>query len=95
MPAFAIMIRDKMRNAELFKEYGDLARLARPETGMTPLAFYGAVETLEGAPANGVVILRFDTMDAAKAWYDSDAYQRARSIRQQAADYRVIFVEGV
>lgn len=95
MTAFAIMIRDRMRDPELFREYGALARLARPETGMEALAFYGATDTLEGAAADGVVVLRFDTMDAAKAWYDSEAYRKARSVRQQAADYRVILVEGV
>lgn len=95
MAAFAIMIRDRMRNEDLFKEYGALARLARPETGMSPLAFYGAAQTLEGPDADGVVILRFETMDAAKAWYDSEAYKKARAVRNQAADYRVILVEGV
>ncbi|KCZ90999.1 DUF1330 domain-containing protein [Hyphomonas jannaschiana] len=51
--------------------------------------------TLEGADADGVVILRFPDMDAAKAWYTSPEYQAARAHRFQAADYRVILVDGV
>jgi uncharacterized protein (DUF1330 family) len=95
MPAYAIMIRDKMRDADAFAEYGALARAARPAEGMAALAFYGASETLEGPAADGTVILRFDTMAAAKAWYDSPAYAAARQMRHQAADYRVILVEGI
>jgi len=34
-------------------------------------------------------------MAAARAWYDSPAYQAAKAHRVKAADYRVIFVEGV
>jgi uncharacterized protein (DUF1330 family) len=34
-------------------------------------------------------------MAAAKAWYDSPAYAAARQMRHQAADYRVILVEGI
>lgn len=95
MPAYAIMIRDMMRDTEAFERYGALARAARPSEGVVALAFYGNAETLEGAPADGVVILKFETMAAAKAWYASPEYAAARQVRHQAADYRVIFVEGV
>ncbi len=94
MAAYVIMIREKMRDLDAFGQYGTLARAARLE-GMAALAFYGASETLQGAPADGVVILRFDTMDLAKSWYGSPEYMAARAVRHQAADYRVIFVEGV
>ena len=71
------------------------AKAARGEHEITPLAFYGAHETLEGAEADGVVVLRFPDMAAAKAWYSSPEYKAARAHRFQAADYRVILVEGV
>ena len=59
---------------------------------MTPLAFYGDLETLEGPEAEGVVIVGFPDAEAAKAWYNSDKYQEAKAIRLKAADYRVILV---
>jgi len=95
LAAYAILIRERMRDAEAFKLYSELARAARPDAGMTPLVAYGAVETLEGASADGVVVLRFDDMAAAKAWYHSPQYSAARQVRHQSADYRVILVEGV
>ena len=59
------------------------------------LAFYGADEALEGPKADGIVILEFDDMDAARAWHGSPAYQEAMKHRQLGADYRVLLVDGV
>ena len=67
----------------------------RGDHPITPLAFYGPHQVLEGAAAEGVVILSFPDMDAARAWYDSPAYAEARAHRYRAADYRVLMVEGV
>lgn len=96
MAAYVVMIRDRMRDSERFKAYGRSARAARPPDGdLEPLASYGNLEVLEGAQADGLAILRFSTMEAARRWYDSQEYTDARLIRHQAADYRVMIVEGL
>ena len=42
---------------------------------------------LEGEqPAGHLFVIRFATMADARAFYDSDAYRRARAIRLEAAD---------
>lgn len=95
MAAYVILIRERLRDAEAMARYGEGAKNARGDHNITPLAFYGKHEVTEGAEADGVVILSFPTMAEAKAWYESPAYREARDHRFQAADYRVIFVEGV
>lgn len=95
MSAYAIMIRDKMRDPDLFKAYSKAASQTGKNHPLKPLAFYGAFETLEGAEADGVALIEFPDMAAAKAWYDSPEYQEARANRLVGADYRVIFVEGL
>jgi uncharacterized protein (DUF1330 family) len=95
MSAYAILIRERMHDESEMARYAEAAKAARGGHDITPLAFYGAHETLEGAEADGVVILRFPDMDAAQAWYTSPEYQAARAHRFQAADYRVILVDGV
>lgn len=95
MAAYVILIREKLRDESAMARYGEAAKAARGDHPITPLAFYGDHEVTEGADADGVVILNFPDMAAAKAWYDSPAYTEARAHRYQAADYRVIFVEGV
>lgn len=64
--------------------------------GGTFLAGGGAVEVLEGEePARRTVILRFDSMEAAKAWHASAAYQPIKALRQQASRGRPLLVEGL
>jgi uncharacterized protein (DUF1330 family) len=95
MPAYAVFIRDRMNDPTEFATYQQKGRSARGDHPLTPLAFYGACETWEGEPADGVVILQFPTMEAARAWYQSPAYQDALQHRKRAADYRVVLVEGL
>ena len=95
MPAYAIFIKNKTHDADLLKAYGQQAAGARGDHPLTALAAYGGIETMEGDPAEGVVLLQFPTMEAGKAWYNSQAYQDAKATRLKAADYRVLFFEGL
>lgn len=95
MPAYAIFIKNKTLNADELKTYSQKAAAARGDHPIKPLAYYGPLETLEGDPAEGVVLIEFPDMAAAKAWYDSPAYQEAKQHRLKGADYRVILAEGV
>jgi len=95
MSAYVIFTRERTTNAEELAKYGPMAKQARPGHDLTPLAFYGDFEVLEGSPVEGVVMLRFPDMAAARAWYNSPAYQAAREQRFKGAEYRVVLVEGV
>ena len=54
------------------------------------------IQTLEGdGPTNRIVIIAFDSVAKARAWYDSPAYAAIRPIRQSAAKSRVFVVEGI
>ncbi|WP_277962547.1 DUF1330 domain-containing protein [Pseudomonas sp. RIT-To-2] len=95
MTAYVVYVRDRITDAEEFKMYEERAGAASAGHPVTPLAFYGAVETLEGAPVDGAVILQFPTLTDAKAAYDSPLYQKALKHRLKGADYRVFIVEGL
>lgn len=95
MTAYAILIREKLRDEGAMARYAEAAKSARGDHKITALAFYGKHDVTEGAAPDGVVILAFPTMAEAKAWYESPEYTAAKVHRFQAADYRVIFVEGV
>jgi len=95
MAAYAIFIREKLRDPDVIEKYKDKAGPSLEGHPAKVLAAYGAIEAPEGAPSEGVVLLEFPTMAAAKAWYDGPAYREARKIRFQAADYRVLLFEGL
>ena len=40
------------------------------------------------------VVLEFDSVDAARAWYESEAYQKAAKLRQAAADCNAVILSG-
>jgi uncharacterized protein (DUF1330 family) len=95
MSAYIILIRDHTRDGAELERYAELARGARDGHDLSPLAFYGDLATLEGAQAEGAVLLRFPDMAAARAWYDSPQYQAAKVHRHLGADYRVLLIDGV
>jgi uncharacterized protein (DUF1330 family) len=39
-------------------------------------------------------VLEFESVDAARAWYESDAYQNAAKLRQAAADCNAVIISG-
>lgn len=95
MSAYVVLTRERTHDAKEMEQYATKAKAAREGHDPQPLAFYGDFEVLEGSDMEGAVILRFPDMAAARAWYQSDAYQEARKHRFQGADYRVFIVDGM
>ncbi len=95
MVAYVVFTRERMRDREEYERYREKARPAAAGHALKPLALYGKHEVLEGPTIEGAVILEFPTLEAAKAYYNSAAYQDAAQHRFLGADYRVFIVEGV
>lgn len=56
----------------------------------------GKIAPLEGeGPNDRMVIIEFDSMEKAQAWYDSPAYAQLKPIRHKNAISRVYIVEGI
>lgn len=94
MSAYIVFIRDRLRDQGEMDAY---RKLSGPSLAGHPgrlLAANGKTETLEGATAEGVVLIEFPTLAEARAWYESPAYTEARKHRQLGADCRVIVFEG-
>ncbi len=96
MSAYVIFTREgAIRDESAMEIYSRMNRESPPDPKLTPLVVYGALETLEGDAPDGVVILRFPTVEDARAWYNSPAYQAAVAYRKKGADYRAFIVEGL
>ncbi|ALV40010.1 hypothetical protein AU252_01525 [Pseudarthrobacter sulfonivorans] len=95
MSAYVVYVRDRITDPDEFRKYEETAPAASVGHMVKPLAYYGAVETLEGAPVDGAVILEFATVTEARALYDTPLYQEALKHRLKGAEYRVFIVEGV
>lgn len=95
MPAFIVFTREKTRDKAELDTYSANVGPSFAGTQMTPRVAYGAFEVVEGPEIEGVVVLEFPDMDAAKAWYNSPAYQEARKHRHLGADYRCVIAQGL
>lgn len=60
------------------------------------LARGGTTVTLEGDwDPERLVVIEFESVVAAKAWYDSADYREIRAIRDGAGEWRMVVVEGM
>jgi uncharacterized protein (DUF1330 family) len=56
----------------------------------------GPTECVEGSwDAQRTVVIEFPSIDQARAWFHSDAYQQLSAIRREASTADIVLVEGV
>jgi uncharacterized protein (DUF1330 family) len=71
----------------LYREYQGGAGPTIETHGAELVAFDAAAETMEGTPPGPqTVILKFESTEAAKAWYGSEEYQAVVGKRLEATD---------
>jgi uncharacterized protein (DUF1330 family) len=77
-----------------FKQYADKA----PGTIAASNGHYvirgGKSVSIEGEPPKRFVVIAFDSVEKAKAWEDSPAYDAIKPIRHSSAKSRVFIIEG-
>lgn len=99
MAAYVIFLRDAPphdpKGLAVYQKMNSENVAAFLAHGIQPLSVYGETEPLEGPAPDGIVILKFPDMDAARAWYDSPEYQAALPHRVRSSDYRAFIVEGL
>jgi uncharacterized protein (DUF1330 family) len=80
----------------LYADYRQLTPASIAAYGGRFVVRGGQVETLEGEWSPGrIVVLEFENVAKAKAWWSSAEYGPAKALRQQSALTRMIVVEGV
>lgn len=74
-----------VNNADLYAEYSAGAGPTLAQYGAELVSFDVAAETVEGKPPGPqTVVIRFESTEAAKAWYHSDEYQAVVGKRLEA-----------
>jgi uncharacterized protein (DUF1330 family) len=94
MPKGYVILTEDIKDPAGMAEYGKLAMQAM--AGATILAVDQKPQVIEGTwHGSQTVVLEFESVDAARAWYESDAYQNAAKVRQGAADCNAVILSGV
>ncbi len=95
MPAYVVFTREQTLDQSELEAYWTRVKATMDGRPLKVLAAYGKHVTLEGPDVEGVVIAEFPTLEEARDWYDSPAYQSAAQHRHRGAVYRGLIVEGV
>jgi uncharacterized protein (DUF1330 family) len=93
MPKGYVILTEAIKDPEGMTAYGRAAGAAMG--GVNILAVDTAPEVVEGTwHGDQTVVLEFESVDAARAWYESEAYQKAAKLRHDAADCNAVIVSG-
>ena len=85
----------KIHDPQIYKQYIERTPAIIAQYGGRFLARGGASEILEGsAPNRRVIIVEFPSMDAARDFYNSPAYQQAKALRTPISEAEFVLVEG-
>ena len=96
MPAGYVIVEMKLSDPERYKEYMAAAPATIAAAGGEYLVRGGRHESLEGdwQPAR-LAVLKFPSLEQARAWYDGERYRAARARRAGATEYfNMVVVEG-
>lgn len=79
-----------------YEDYKKLAGPAIEACGGKYLVRGGKSEVLEGKwQPNRLIMLEFESMEKAQAWWDSKHYAEAKAIRQGSANSSMVILQGV
>jgi uncharacterized protein (DUF1330 family) len=91
-----VIYQGEVFDPERYEQYKVRAAESIAAAGGWYIVRGGDVDVLEGDPPAGrTVVIEFPTMQAARAWYDSETYAAARAMRAGAARARMYVVGGV
>jgi uncharacterized protein (DUF1330 family) len=94
MPAY-IIARVSITDPEQYRKYLEAVPAIIEQYGGRALARAPSPETLEGPGEHRrIVILRFPTMENARAFYNSPEYREAQKLREGASVGELILLEG-
>jgi uncharacterized protein (DUF1330 family) len=92
-PKGYVILTEAIKDPEGMKAYAQAA--GSTMSSATVLAVDTAPKVVEGTwHGNQTVVLEFESVDAARAWYESEGYQKAAKLRQSAADCNVVILAG-
>ncbi len=91
-----LIVHLDVHDAEKFEKYRDKVPATIAQYGGRYLVRGGAMETMEGdelPPRN--VVLEFDSVEAARTWYNSPEYQAIIGLRLDASTGHAQLVAGI
>ena len=85
----------RVHDKEKFAEFSGMAAPAIKKYGGTVLAKGPGAERLEGEVKGIVMMVEFESIDAARTFYNSEEYQAAKAVREGCSETDLMIIEGL
>ena len=95
MPKGYLIAHIRVQDAEAFEEFKALSGAAIKAHGGKVLVRNTAPDHREGGAEGLAILIEFESLAAARTFYESDAYSEARAVREKISDTDLILVEGL
>jgi uncharacterized protein (DUF1330 family) len=87
---------NKVEDPAASRRYAEEAPKSLAAFGARYVIRGGKIQALEGdAPKGYIVVIGFDSVEKARGWYFSPAYEAIKPIRQKSTKSRLLLIEGV
>lgn len=95
MPKGYVILTEAIKDEAGMAAYGRKSAPTLRAAGAKVLAVDSGPRVLEGDwHGDRTVVLEFESVEAARAWYESAGYGEAKPLRLAAADCNAVIVEG-
>ena len=85
----------RVKDQEKFQQFSGMAGPAIKKYGGKVLARGPDAVRLEGSVSGVVMMIEFESKEAAETFYHSEGYQAAKAVREECADTDFMIIEGV
>ena len=95
MPKGYVVANIRVKHHDKFQEFSGMAGPAIKKYGGKVLARGPDADRLEGNVSGIVMMIEFESKEAAIKFYFSDEYQAAKAVREACSDTDFMIIEGV
>jgi uncharacterized protein (DUF1330 family) len=78
-----------------FQKYADATRTSVPAAGGRVIARGGKTFVVNGTPPKQIVLIQWDSLEKAQAFFESDSYKQLTPIRDKGSNFRAFVIEGM
>ena len=95
MPKGYVILTEAIHDPVGMRAYEKASMASLIEYEGRPVVVEEEIQVVEGQwHGNRTVIVEYESVEKARAWYNSPSYQAARPLRQAAAECNVVIVSG-
>jgi uncharacterized protein (DUF1330 family) len=93
-PAYTIA-EIEVTDPATFQKYAEATRTSVPAAGGRVIVRGGKTFVVNGSPPRQVVVIQWDSLDTARAFFESEGYKQLAPVRDRGSNFRAFVIEGV